>query len=318
MTSRRWLLLIGQIAVSLLLLIAAFLRADLAKTAQLLLHSNLALLVLGLAFGVAGVVISSMQWGVLLRSEDIHLSLPTLTRLYFFGYVFNVVLPTTIGGDAIKATYLARLTKRSVPSVGATLMARVVGFGVLLATALVVSIGASVTASGFGWGLTVLLSALSLAYLVAIVLLTQGERLRQFRWLAQYSLGCWLIEAAQNLASFTRRRSILGAAVLLSLLFYGSLNLNYYVFGLAVGLHAGFWFYWVAVPILSVVTLLPISLNGYGLREATAIALFRLSGDSAAGALSLALLVELQLLLFALIGFAVQPRFAQRTGLSAS
>jgi uncharacterized membrane protein YbhN (UPF0104 family) len=150
------------------------------------------------------------------------------------------------------------------------------------------------------------------------MLLSQGERLRRLAWLSRYIVGRWLIEAGTNLASFTRRRSALFAAVLMSLLFYVTLNLNYFAFGQAVGLHAGFWFYWVAVPVLSVVTLLPISLNGYGLREATAIALFRLSGDSAPSALSLALLVELQLLLLAFVGFVVQPRFEQRTRLSAS
>jgi glycosyltransferase 2 family protein len=279
------------------------------RSVVLIAHSNLWLVAAGIALGVVGVVISSLQWGVLLASESIRPPLLTLVRLYFFGYAFNVILPTTVGGDAIKAAYLARYSDKPVPAVGATLMARVVGFGVLLATALLVSLGASIASPAYGWRLTGLLVLLSAAYGGGLLLLRRGSRLGQWSAFSRSRFGRPVAAAAENLAIFTRRGSALRTAIWLSLLFYLSLNLNYYAFGRAIGLHAGFWFYWVAVPILSIVTLLPISLNGYGVREGAAVLLFGMAGAAAPAALSLALLVEVQLLLFALVGAVVQPRF---------
>jgi uncharacterized protein (TIRG00374 family) len=310
--TRQRLILLARVAISVVLIVLVFIRADLPRSLQLLAHSHLLVVALGLLAGVAGVVISSAQWRVLLRAEAIRLSLAALTRLYFFGYSFNVVLPTTIGGDAVKAAFVARLSGKTAGALGATIMARVVGFGVMLLTALPVSLSASVAWGRFGWSPTILLLVAAAGFIAVLLLLRWGHRLTDRPSLAHYRLWRPVTELSRTLSMFMLRPAALLGASLLSLLFYLTLYLNYYLFGLGVGLRAPFWFYWIAVPVLSIVTLIPISFNGYGLREGSAVLLFRLTGDSASAALSLALLVEIQLVLFALLGAAVQPRF-QRT-----
>ena len=307
MTRRGLLLVTLRVAVSLVLLVAVLTRANLGRTFQILGHSRLVFVAVGLLGAIAGVVISSAQWRVLLRSQGIRLGLGLVTRLYFFGYSFNAVLPTTIGGDAIKAAYVGQRSGHMVPAVGATVMARVVGFAVLLSTALVVSAGASIRVPAYGWSLTLVLVGLTVIFGAGLAVLRWAPSLVDRGGVARSRPLRPLVDTGHNLAGFTRDRPALTRAALLSLLFYATLNLDYFFYGAAVGLRSPFWFYWVAVPLLSIVTLIPVSLNGIGAREGGAVLLFRLAGDGAAGALSLALLVELQLLLFAVVGLALQP-----------
>jgi len=313
MTRRAALLLAARILVSAVLIALVLTHVDISQSLRLLARSHLALVIIGLAFGVVGVVISAMQWGVLLSSDGVQLSRGRLVALYFFGYAFNVLLPTTIGGDAVKAAAVARESGRPGSAIAATLMARVVGFGVLLLTALPVSLVASLVWASFGWGPTAILVAAGAGFVLFLVMLRAGDRLPAVPALMRTRWGGAVGRGMRRIAGFTGRWSVLFRAALLSLLFYPTLYLNYFGFGAALGLRAPFWFYWVAVPILSIVTLIPVSLNGYGLREATAIALFRLTSDPPSSALSLALLVELQLLLFALMGAGLQPAIGLST-----
>jgi uncharacterized membrane protein YbhN (UPF0104 family) len=200
---------------------------------------------------------------------------------------------------------LSRLSGRAVGSIGSTLMARVVGFSVLLLTSLPVSLAASLLWRAFGWIPTIFLLLVSAAFLGLLAILLFGHRLIDRLPFAKGRVGEKLLEFARNLGSYPARRGALLAALALSFCFYCSLNLNYFFYGVALHLQAPFWFYWAAIPILSIVTVVPFSLNGYGLREGTLIVLFKLVGDRPERSLSLALMVELQLLLFALVGLVV-------------
>jgi uncharacterized membrane protein YbhN (UPF0104 family) len=45
---------------------------------------------------------SHLRWGWLLASHAIHERVPWLTRAYFVAYTAGQVLPTSLGGDAVR------------------------------------------------------------------------------------------------------------------------------------------------------------------------------------------------------------------------
>jgi hypothetical protein len=77
--------------------------------------------------------------------------------------------------------------------------------------------------------------------------------------------------------------------------------LGYYLLGRAVGIELSPWYYFLFVPIVSVLLLLP-SLGGLGIREGATMLLFQQVGVSEARALALALAYDVILLVHALIG----------------
>ena len=59
-------------------------------------------LVLSLATFAASLVLGNVQWMLLLRLQDIHLSFRKALSFYFVGAFFNNFLPTRFGGDIVR------------------------------------------------------------------------------------------------------------------------------------------------------------------------------------------------------------------------
>ncbi|MBZ0266580.1 flippase-like domain-containing protein, partial [bacterium] len=112
-----------------------------------------------------GLVISALRWKVLLAAAGVPVSLARATRLYFIGYFFNLLLPTTVGGDVVRASGIGRAASLSLVG-GSIVIERLLGFGCLLG----IGITASLLRSEMAAVRTVLLAA-GAAYVVGVVLL---------------------------------------------------------------------------------------------------------------------------------------------------
>lgn len=307
-SKRRRLLLALRIAISLTLLLIVLWKAHVTRFVDVLSDMNPTIWALGLAVGVVSNVVSALQWQVLLHSERIRLPFGKITSIYFMGHTFNQLLPSSIGGDVAKAVYVGRFSKQGMGAASATLMARVVGLCGLLLTAIPPAVVAALILPSFGWTLPVILLGVGVAYAVGLtVLLTSHTLLRRVAGsqLSQRSMGRKLLELAETVSRYRTRRKVFILDLLVSLCFYATGTLNFYVYGQALHMHTPLWFYWIAIPLTALATTIPISLNGYGVRGATIVILFALMGETAASSASLALLMELQLLLFALVGIGI-------------
>jgi hypothetical protein len=97
------------------------------------------LLPLGLAaasFTIA-VALTFLRWYVLVHAQDLPLSLFNTLRLGLLGFFWNTLLPGSIGGDIVKATYIAREQSRRTVAVATVLIDRALGlWGIILVVAL--------------------------------------------------------------------------------------------------------------------------------------------------------------------------------------
>lgn len=307
-TMRRHVWLVVRIAVSVGILIGLLMRAHVAALMSVVTRMSPLLALAALGVGLITVVVSAEQWRQLLKSECINLRLGLATALYFLGITFNQFLPSSIGGDIVKAAYVVRLSGRGVGTASATLMARALGLIGLLVTALPVSIVASLLVPTYAWKLTIALACVALAYTLGLVALLRGPELMRLVGLdrlRRYRAGATLQDLIQTIAQYRGRWRVCTVTVIYSMLFYIASYLNYFLFGQALRMQSPFWFYWVAIPLASLATMLPISVNGYGVRGASLAVLFSMTGETTASALALALAMELQMLLFAVIGGGV-------------
>ena len=316
-----WLAL--RIAFSAGLLAYLVVKTDVRALAQVISHADPLWLALGFGVGLLTVVASAWQWQILLKGERITLGLALLTWLYFLGIAFNQLLPSSIGGDVAKIAYVARLSRRGVSAASATVMTRIVGLGAMLLTAAPVAIVAALAAPGFarvGWWMTLLLTLALAAYLMGVgVLLATPALLNRLgvERAVKLPFARKAIDLARSLVAFRHRLPTLFWGFVASAIFYAASDVNFYCYGQSLHMRSPFWFYWVAIPLTALATLAPISLNGYGIRGASFVAIFVLVGESGAAALSLSSLMEIQMLLFALVGAAVFLVF-QRRGLHSA
>ena len=65
--------------------------------------ANTPLLLLGFSLNFVGIYVSAHRWRVLLKAQGVNVSFPFLLKSYLVGIFFNNFLPSTIGGDAVRA-----------------------------------------------------------------------------------------------------------------------------------------------------------------------------------------------------------------------
>jgi uncharacterized protein (TIRG00374 family) len=309
---------LAKVIVSLILIVLLLREIGLQETLDKLLQVHPGYLLAALGVALLGVVVRAYRWQVLLSALEIEVPLGQLTALYFIGFLFTNVLPTGFGGDPIRMYELSRYTHRTAESAGTVLADRFFGLIVLQAMAVV--------ALAFGYPLvepwmiafTVLLFVGSL--IVVWLLLNQrlwqslGERLKPLASLVQKqesfpstSSGHGLSPAPSEARSEPSRRveglkrfyeslhgysiAAVGKTLGVSLVFNILLITMNYLLGLSLGDRVSIWYYFLFVPITSIVTILPVSFAGLGVREGAYVFLFTQAGMPRETALSLSLLV---------------------------
>jgi uncharacterized protein (TIRG00374 family) len=94
------------------------------------IHLQLFLLALVL-YGVS-VVITLLRWYILVRAQDLPFTVTAAMRLGMIGVFFNSFLPGAVGGDIIKAAFLAREQSRRTVAVATVIMDRALALWALV------------------------------------------------------------------------------------------------------------------------------------------------------------------------------------------
>jgi uncharacterized protein (TIRG00374 family) len=288
-SSVRWM----KPLVSVLLYAAIFYFTDLSAIRARLWAARVDLVAACVLLYGLGQVLSAWRWHLLLRPVDLDVPLPRLIGFYFIGMFFNLFLPTIVGGDVVKALLLSRETRAPAPATVSVFMERNVGLLALLGVATVAAWWApDVVIGGLSLrALTLLLSAGFVA--INVILLRPDVYTLIDRLITRTPLARMRGRAASLYQSMTPYRSaygVLAAAFVLSLAFQAVVIAV--VFFAARALSSEFPLTAVAVfvPLISLAGMIPVSLNGLGVREALYILLFGRIGASSETAVSVALL----------------------------
>lgn len=309
--AKRWL----KFAVSAVLLVFLLTQVDLREVLRAMSSVTWVGVWLALALFIAGVVIRSYRWQILLRGLDIAVPLRTLTSLYFVGSFFNTVLPTGFGGDVVKSAELAHTSGRSGEAVGTVVMDRFLGIVALLAMGIVTLL---VAGDWVDRRITQVIAFMFAASLAAFWLLRQRWLLRRLSRLVPDRLRSPILSFSQSLYRGLQGYSgrTLAQAFAVSIVFNVTWVAVNVVLGWSLGIQATVPQYLVFVPLVSLSLLVP-SVGGLGVRELTYVGLFALIGVPEEQAFALGILIYAVTFVTGLIGgliYLVQGlRSARRT-----
>jgi len=237
------------------------------------------------ALYLVGIVVRAYRWQILLSALGMDIPLARLTNLYFVGTFFSSFLPTGIGGDVVRVYELSKQSKRPIESVGTVLLDRATGFLVLFLIALVAllfsypliapNVAAAILLLCLGsWaGLGLILRR---DWLERWGLLRIMDRIKQLRELYESVTACGL--------------KAIGGALAISFVFNVLLIAVNYLIALSLGVNIPIWYFFLFIPLISFLLVLPISLSGLGVREGGYVYLFAQAGVSAPLALAMSLL----------------------------
>jgi hypothetical protein len=271
----------------------------------------------GVLLYMVGQAISSWKWRILLQPVQLDVPYLKVLGFYFTGMFFNLFLPTIVGGDAVKAVLLARETGAPARATMSVFMERNVGLCALL----VVAIGAAELAPPvelFGLSLRVLTWLLAVAYAAANAVLMSALLYRVVdRVIAATPLAHLRHRADSLYQAIVPYRCAPGrlvAGVGLSFLFQAIVIAVVFLNARALALDVPAAAVAVFVPLVSLAGMIPVSVNGLGVREALYILLFGRIGVPVETAVSLALLYLAVTILASLPGgvaYLMQPARAR-------
>ncbi len=276
--------LVGALVVVLLLA-----RADIPALVDSLAQVRLGYAVLAFAVLLLGLAVNAYRWQLFLQPIGLAQHVSELLRLTFVGTFFNAFLPTGFGGDAYKSLRLRGEADSMAPPLATVFLDRLVG---LVGLALLALMGSALQlAAGDHGRVTVVASLLSFGVLGA-----WGLALWLCPWWADKD------ETASRIASRIRAfarafatagrepRAILWGTVVGS----ASALLLVLVFALlaaALDLSVPAAAFPAIVLITSLMTILPLTINGLGFREAATVWCLAAYGVGHDEALAFALLV---------------------------
>jgi uncharacterized membrane protein YbhN (UPF0104 family) len=228
-----------------------------------------------------GQILLALRWWVLMRGLGLGVAPLWAIKLHLLGLFYNNVMPSSMGGDILRAYYVSRHTADPVAAAASVFIDRLVA-GVTMLLVLVVVLVVWPLPTGPSWletkalngPLTVplwvyLLAACLVAWLVVIVALRPG---------LTRSITCWLRGVVQRLTgcamTYGHRPYIPLAAMGMTVVLQTMIIVAFWLLGRGMGIEAGLRYYLVIFPLTWLFSAIPISIAGVGLLEGGTVGLF--------------------------------------------
>ena len=261
---------------------------------------------LGLAFAITPVLIflSSWKWQILLSAQGIKVSLARLVVLYLMGYFFNNIMPSSVGGDVIRAYELGKYTHKKAESIASIFIERFTGLTALIFLALIAFL---VKVRSFGDArLNIVMGIVVVGYISAFPLILDQRAFAFIHKKVRVRILKELMDKLQKVQSaiidYKGKNRTLGIAMIISFFFYIVAVVNVYLGCLAFGVHMPMAKLFLGVPMILVISMLPISIGGIGLSEWAYFFIFTKLGAAGSLGLLVALLMRVKAVVFGLLG----------------
>ena len=245
-------------------------KIDVSRTLHILAHANVGYFLGAVAIMMGTIWPMAWRWQRLLEARGIRDRLSWLVRAYFVSYTAGQILPTAVGGDAVRIYETARRHQgRGGQVAGSVLLERALGGAATLALAgvgFVLAVG-HYDVGAYLW--------IELGFVCATIVLAVALFSRRVRPLLARTVPLlrrvWLerpIRAAyEGIHSYRDHPGLLAGVFSLTLAVQSVRVLAIWLAAKAVGVDLSPRPYYVMGPLLFLVLLVPFSINGIAVRE---------------------------------------------------
>lgn len=294
--------MVARIALTLGLLGLLLWKVDRSQVSELFRKCDGAYLLLAIVIFLLRNVFGALRWKALLRSEGRRAGVWFLTKVYFIGWFYGMFLPTQAGGDVARGIWLGRHDGGPLDStVFSIVIERLMGVLAIVTMGLVglAVAGESVPPVG-KW--TMVGIATGFAAGAVVMLYSPYERLLER--IGQRFAPAFTSKVTRFLSASKRFNSpgLLAVVMVHSYLFQIASIVSTYWLAKSLGTEVGFGAFLVLVPLVWLAGMIPVSINGFGIREATFVVLFTPAGMDRETATAVALLMSGLMVLQAAVG----------------
>lgn len=297
-------------AVTAALLVAVFTRIDWATITERVQNGNLLMGVIAVLFIDAALLVGAWRWGRLLQVANVSIPTRDTVRIYVVTSFANAFLPTSIGGDVARPWMVSRRGPMLTRAIATVLIERLVALVALLALAWVGFV-LEPTSVSTGARSALLVASLGLAIAVAVIGLRPRLVAGLVRTITPARFSASLNELSGVARNLRRSRANVAAVLLMSVAFQALVTMQLVFLGRMIGVNLSFALAAVALALVTLAMLLPVSIGGFGVREGSYVVILAGGGISHTDAVLISLL-SVVALFFATLPGAVG---AVRTGM---
>ena len=319
-SARRHLFLVLKISVSIILLVVLFRQIDAARLWATVRRASVTWLVVALGIYAVNLLVSTWRWHLLLHAQEVAIRRRSLLGSFLVATFFNNFLPSNIGGDVIRISDTAGPARSKTRATAVVLTDRALG---LMALVLVAATGASVAAAVHPAALPIWPVYLWAGFLAFVAAASPavfapdgfGRLLRPLAVIHPEWVGNRIDKLTDVLSRFRARPGALASCFAWAIFVQATVVVFYFAVSYALHLNLSLSDLAVIVPLSFIAQLLPVSVNGFGVREATFSFYFTRVGQPIESALLISLVPQALIMICSLAGAAV---FVSRTRARAS
>lgn len=294
-----------RIAVSLILLVYLFYSfVDLNKFFDVLKTIDIIYYILAYLLALFGLLISTFRWKRILYFNKQHVKFSQLTKLYFIGEFYNLVIPGAISGDIVRGYKTSRRKGDRIKLFTSVFLERITGLIALL----LIMVFSIIFLRGYLSSIIILeLIAFALITFFGLIMITSEKfdhlllKIAKVKFLKKFSLEDKIKKITETINTLKNKRLLL-ETISYSLFFILLTILTTYFLARSVGVTIPLLFLIGIIPITRLITMLPISFGGIGVRESLFVYFFAFVGVSAEVAITIGLIGFILRILNATIG----------------
>ena len=267
-----------QIVISIALLVVLIKWINLEQFLSSLENANYLFIIIAVILLPIDRLLMTYKWNLLLKEINISIPLLKAFKIYYIANFIGLFLPPTIGGDIVRATYVVKQKSSTSDVIASILVERLLGFLALFTFSIYSIIILITTVDNlYLSSAEILLTAVTIVVLSSLAfILTFNSKISNFinNFLAKFSNKKFISKFAQKIQQLLISYQSYKAKKIVLLLFFFLTILEIFIAALinyliAVGLHAdvSLIYFTAFIPIMMIITRLPISLDGFGIKE---------------------------------------------------
>jgi len=282
---------IFRIAIAVLALYLTFRGEDFGKIAEVFLGLRWWVFAVAIGIWVLSQIVFVARWSVLLRVQSVNIGYWPAFRLHLLGVFYNNCLPTSVGGDLLRAWYVTTHTDKKLEAALSVLVDRIIGLIGMIIMAffcywfipargsqeslrLSLDLKLSSLLGEYKWVFVVVAVALAFIFL-AFACSSKGSGLvrRLFGAVCTRGQLAWQ-KTRKAMHLYCRHAWTLVFALFLTFCCQAIFILGMWLIGREIGIDVHMKYYFVFFPIAWILGALPISIGALGVWEAALKLLF--------------------------------------------
>ena len=280
-----------KLIITIVMFYFLFQYVDFDNLIEILAKSHGGTILIALLFQLGSTYVAAYRWQLIMQLLVFKESAAYYVKSYFKSSFFNQVLPSSIGGDAVRIIDLTQKGYDKKDAFYGIFVDRVVGLVGLLVLNLLATL---IFWGTFDKDFSLLIMLIAIGGISGFALLFHLEKIT---FLANYKFLNLFHRLARRLNTLYGDRTLLFKHITISVGVHLLTVLAIYALALSIDFHLSFQIFLIAIPPVFLLTIVPISLAGWGIREGAMVGIFMLVGADETKVLAMSILYGLLLMI---------------------